>query len=120
MKKIISLFLAAVMLLSTASFAVSASASGTATGAEIVAMARSKVGCSYVSGASGPDSFDCSGLTMWVFAQFGISLPHSSEMIYNNPSNYGVKVGTNSVEDALPGDCICWYRHIVISTGTYN
>ena len=120
MKKIISLFLAAVMLLSTASFAVSASASGTATGAEIVAMARSKVGCSYVSGASGPDSFDCSGLTMWVFAQFGISLPHSSEMIYNNPGNYGVKVGTNSVEDALPGDLICWYGHIGIYTGNYN
>jgi cell wall-associated NlpC family hydrolase len=41
--------------------------------------AMSKVNVApYVFGASGPSTFDCSGLVMWAFAQAGISLPHSS------------------------------------------
>ena len=32
----------------------------------------------YVYGADGPDTFDCSGLTMYAYAAAGISLPHSS------------------------------------------
>lgn len=46
--------------------------------AEIVDYAKKFLGCSYSYGASGPRSFDCSGLTMHVYKHFGISLPHSS------------------------------------------
>ena len=42
--------------------------------AQAVALARSRIGSPYVWGAAGPDSFDCSGLTQWVYAQLGISL----------------------------------------------
>jgi cell wall-associated NlpC family hydrolase len=38
----------------------------------------SQQGKPYVWGAAGPDSYDCSGLTMWAWAQAGVSLPHQS------------------------------------------
>ena len=41
-----------------------------------VAAAMSKIGSPYVWGAAGPDTFDCSGLTLWAWAQAGVSLPH--------------------------------------------
>jgi len=50
-----------------------------ASAAEIaVAAAKSVIGAPYVFGAAGPSSFDCSGLTMWAWAQAGVSLPHSA------------------------------------------
>ena len=49
-----------------------------ATPAETLAMtyAISKLGDAYVWGAAGPDSFDCSGLTMMAWAQAGVRLDH--------------------------------------------
>ncbi len=41
-----------------------------------VQTALAQVGKPYVYGAAGPDSFDCSGLTMYAYAAAGISLPH--------------------------------------------
>lgn len=40
--------------------------------------AKSRKGSPYVYGATGPHRFDCSGLTRWVYAHVGKSLPHSS------------------------------------------
>lgn len=40
--------------------------------------ARTRKGMPYVYGAVGPRAFDCSGLTRWVYAKVGKSLPHSS------------------------------------------
>ena len=57
----------------------STSSSGV-TGADIAAYAKQFVGCRYVYGASGPSSFDCSGLTMYVYKHFGYSLSHSSKV----------------------------------------
>jgi len=45
-------------------------------GGQAVAVAMGKRGAPYVWGAAGPSSFDCSGLTMWAWAQAGVSLPH--------------------------------------------
>ena len=42
--------------------------------------ALSQVGKPYVWAAVGPDSYDCSGLTMWAWARAGVSLPHNSGM----------------------------------------
>jgi cell wall-associated NlpC family hydrolase len=44
--------------------------------------ALSQVGKPYRWGASGPDSYDCSGLTMWAWAHGGVSLPHNSGAQY--------------------------------------
>ena len=45
----------------------------------VVEFAHSRLGCLYVWGATGPDTFDCSGLTQWCYAQAGISIPRNSE-----------------------------------------
>ncbi|MEU6774469.1 NlpC/P60 family protein [Streptomyces sp. NPDC046759] len=47
--------------------------------AAAVAAARSAVGRPYVWGASGPSSFDCSGLMQWSYAHAGVHLPRSSQ-----------------------------------------
>ena len=49
-------------------------------GSDIAAYAQQFVGCRYVYGAAGPSSFDCSGLTMYVYKHFGYSLSHSSRV----------------------------------------
>jgi cell wall-associated NlpC family hydrolase len=46
--------------------------------AAAVQAATSKVGSSYSYGATGPASFDCSGLVMWALSQAGTTVPHSS------------------------------------------
>lgn len=43
-----------------------------------VSAAMSKVGAPYSYGATGPSSFDCSGLTSWAMRQAGIAIPRTS------------------------------------------
>jgi cell wall-associated NlpC family hydrolase len=43
------------------------------------AAAQTRIGSPYVYGATGPSSFDCSGLTSWAYAQAGVSIPRTSE-----------------------------------------
>ncbi|WP_375504461.1 C40 family peptidase [uncultured Jatrophihabitans sp.] len=50
--------------------------SGSAKGNTAVQYALKQLGKPYVFGASGPDSFDCSGLTMAAWAAAGLALPH--------------------------------------------
>lgn len=45
---------------------------------KLVELAKSKLGCKYVWGATGPNTFDCSGLTSWCHKQIGISIPRTS------------------------------------------
>ena len=50
----------------------------TFSGERIVSTGLSKRGCPYVWGSTGPNSFDCSGFTQWVYRQNGISIPRTS------------------------------------------
>lgn len=113
-KRIISLLLMIVMIVSIVPFGtISASA---VSGSEIVAYARQFIGKSYVWGTAGPNTFDCSGLVKFVFANFGISLPHSTGMLWENPSAYGTVVGTGRTNNAVAGDLILWSGHVAIYT----
>lgn len=78
-------------------------ASGSAKKAVDVALAQ--LGDSYVWGASGPDSFDCSGLTSYAWAAAGVSLPHSSAAQYG----MGQKISRSQVR---AGDLVFFYSPI--------
>ena len=70
-----------------------------ATAQAVVAAAASQAGKPYVYAAAGPNAYDCSGLTMWAYAQVGISLPHNADA----QRGYGSSVAP---QDAAPGDLI--------------
>lgn len=81
--------------------------------AEAVRYAMSRVGSAYVWGASGPNSFDCSGFTSWAFRQIGISLPRSSR------AQTGAGTPVNK-SDLRPGDLVFFYSpvsHVAIYIG---
>ena len=66
-----------------------------------IAAARSKIGLPYLWGGTGPDAYDCSGLTQFAYAQAGIHLPRVAADQYN----YGRHVAINEL---LPGDLVYW------------
>ncbi|KGM15185.1 hypothetical protein N867_11045, partial [Actinotalea fermentans ATCC 43279 = JCM 9966 = DSM 3133] len=70
-------------------------------GAAAVAWALQQVGKAYVYGASGPDSFDCSGLTMRAWQNAGLSINRTSRDQYR--SYYKVPY-----DQMRPGDLIAW------------
>lgn len=83
--------------------AVSGNASSRAMGA--VEAAKAQVGKRYRWGTSGPNTFDCSGLTSYAYRQMGINLTRSSR----GQSGLGTKVAKS---DLQPGDLVFYYRPI--------
>ncbi|GAA3691811.1 NlpC/P60 family protein [Gordonia hankookensis] len=75
---------------------------GTSAALVAVQAALSRIGDPYVWGATGPDSFDCSGLMVWAYEQAGKTLPRSSEA----QNSSGQAVDRN---DLRPGDLIIYY-----------
>jgi cell wall-associated NlpC family hydrolase len=70
-----------------------------------LAFARAQIGKPYVWGATGPGSYDCSGLTQAAWKAAGVSLPRTT---YDQ-----VNAGTTvSLADARPGDLIFFYDDI--------
>ncbi|NEG69575.1 C40 family peptidase [Bifidobacterium choloepi] len=96
---------------STSTTTTTTTSTGSATGASIAALAQQYVGAPYVSGGASPSGWDCSGLVMWVYAQFGISLPHSAAA----QSTLGTAV--SSLAEAQPGDIIANSSHAGIYIG---
>lgn len=71
---------------------------------QVVNVGLQYLGTPYVYGGATPAGFDCSGLVMYVYAQFGVSLPHSV------PAQ--AAAGTViSAADAQPGDLVIWSDH---------
>lgn len=68
-------------------------------GAIAVAEARKHIGKPYVWGGSGPNSFDCSGLTAYAWNAAGVYLPHSAYLQYVNTPRV-------AVTDIRPGDLL--------------
>jgi cell wall-associated NlpC family hydrolase len=75
--------------------------------------AKTQVGKAYQYGAAGPDSYDCSGLTQYVYREAGIELPRSSK----SQSEMGTPVAR---ADLRPGDLVFFYEpvsHVGIYVG---
>jgi cell wall-associated NlpC family hydrolase len=88
--------------------------SDSSTGASIAATASNYVGCSYVWGATGPDSFDCSGLVSYVFSSYGISVPRTAADQYYGGTQIDVATAVST-----PGALIFYHGlgHVAISLG---
>lgn len=67
-----------------------------------IAAARTQLGKPYVYGGSGPDSWDCSGLTQWAYRQSGIDLPRTAAQQY---AAVATKI---SLDQLQPGDLLFW------------
>lgn len=74
--------------------------SPTSAAEQAIAYARAQIGKPYQWGATGPDSFDCSGLTMAAYASAGVNIPRTSR----DQWNFGTHIG--SMADLAPGDLV--------------
>ncbi|WP_296875208.1 C40 family peptidase [Thomasclavelia sp.] len=79
-------------------------------GSIVVSVAKQQLGKPYVWGASGPNSFDCSGLVMYCYAQAGVSLDHYS----GSQKESGAII---PVSEAQPGDILWKSGHVGIYIG---
>ncbi len=85
---------------------------GSENGISVVEYAVQFVGNPYVWGGSSlTNGADCSGFTMKVYENFGVSLPHSSSA--QRKQGYAVE----GLENAQPGDLICYSGHVAIYMG---
>jgi cell wall-associated NlpC family hydrolase len=81
--------------------------------ATALAFARQQLGDRYVFGGSGPNTWDCSGLTMKAWQAAGVTLPHSAARQFR----IGAKI---SKSDLKPGDLVFFYRgirHVALYAG---
>ncbi|MGW2899919.1 C40 family peptidase [Streptomyces sp. NPDC001212] len=90
-------------LSASASIGSTSASVSTATGsaAAVVSFVKSQVGKAYVSGATGPSAYDCSGLVQTAFKQVGISLPRVSQ----DQSTAGTQVSLSNLQ---VGDILYW------------
>lgn len=79
----------------------------------VLAEARAQLGKPYVWAAAGPDSFDCSGFTLWAWRAGGLNLPHFSGAQYSQTRHV-------PMSDIQPGDLVFYNgvnEHVAIYLG---
>ncbi|MEV6107628.1 NlpC/P60 family protein [Streptomyces sp. NPDC051940] len=74
--------------------------------AAALSYAKSKVGLPYVYGATGPSSFDCSGLTSAAYASANVSIPRTSQAQF---SGAGTRISESNL---MPGDLVFYYSDL--------
>jgi cell wall-associated NlpC family hydrolase len=92
------------------------SAPSPSAGGSVVDVAMNYLGSPYRWGGSSPSGFDCSGFTMYVYSQVGISLPHSSSAQYGS----GTHVSRSELQ---PGDLVFFgspIHHVGMYVGDGN
>ncbi|WP_308312436.1 NlpC/P60 family protein [Streptomyces sp. ISL-11] len=89
------------------------SGAATADGKRAVAFATAQMGKNYVWGAEGPDTYDCSGLTLKAWAAAGRAIPRTSQEQWRQLPKVDVK-------DMRPGDLIIYFAdasHVAMYVG---
>ena len=100
----------------------SSSTGGTSTQDKINALiriARSKLGCPYIRGAKGPNSFDCSGFVYWCLNKAGVQQSYMTSYMWRTTSRYP-RIG--SLSSVKAGDIIVYKMgaysgHVAIAVG---
>ena len=85
----------------------STSSSSSVTGSDIVAYAKTLLGCKYVYGGTSPSGFDCSGFTQYVYAHFGYTIGRTS----SSQRSDGTYVSKSNLQ---AGDLVCFSGHVGI------
>lgn len=80
----------------------------------LVSIAMSKLGCPYVYGAKGPNSFDCSGFVYWCLNQAGVRQSYLTSSGWRNPGRYQ---RIDSYDSLQAGDIIVVSGHVGICAG---
>lgn len=74
-------------------------------GEQVVSCAKKYLGCRYVYGTAGPNTFDCSGLVYYVYkTYYGIILPRSAQGLADGSP----ALSTVKLSEARPGDILCF------------
>jgi cell wall-associated NlpC family hydrolase len=84
-------------------------------GGEVANLAEQYVGAPYRWGGASPAGFDCTGFVMWVFGQFGVTLPH-------NEAGQLASGTSVAVNELMPGDVLVFantYRRGLSHVGIY-
>lgn len=88
------------------------SSQGSKTGVEaLLSVASSKLGCPYVYGAKGPNSFDCSGFVYWCLNQVGVKQSYLTSAGWRSVGKY-TKI--SNFGDLRPGDIVVVSGHVGI------
>lgn len=98
---------------SSRSHGVDRSLNSKVTGEDIFKTAKKKLGCKYVYGSAGPNTFDCSGLVYWAHRQNGIKIPRVS----------GDQAKNGKASSGKIGDVVCFgsdFHHVGICDGKGN
>ena len=81
---------------------------------KFIANAKSKLGCKYVSGGKGPNTFDCSGFVYWSLNKSGIKQSYMTSAIWQTCKKYK-KI--TSMSELKRGDIISLKGHVAIYLG---
>ena len=120
MKKALSLAMAALLALSLTACGNSGSTAVPNTGgasggaSALLAVASSKLGCPYVWGSKGPNSFDCSGFVYWCLNQVGVRQSYMTSSGWRNAGRY---TRISSFSNLRAGDIIVVSGHVGIVAG---
>lgn len=80
----------------------------------LISVAQSKLGCPYVWGSKGPNSFDCSGFVYWCLNQVGVSQSYITSSGWQNPGRY---TRVSNFDSLQAGDIIVVSGHVGICAG---
>ncbi len=81
---------------------------------DLIKVAKSKLGCKYVWGSKGPNTFDCSGFVYWCLNQIGVKQSYLTSYAWRTVGKYKKITDFDSIKK---GDIIVVYGHVGIAAG---
>lgn len=85
---------------------------------KIYLLLKQQIGKPYVYGASGPDSFDCSGLVQYCYNQFSDEIGEKIDRTTYDQVKQGTKVDESNMDEWEPGDLVFPHAgHVVVYIG---